>query len=114
MVPVLPPLNANSAAHKLHLTFSFPHTSILVKKFDYGDFLPRPVSFAISLNMNADEETAGKFPRALRADARRIIKTIRGMLMQQMAGKMYRALRVGRRKTTTGEAWSGVITPKKG
>ncbi|KAH3723880.1 hypothetical protein DPMN_049676 [Dreissena polymorpha] len=43
--------------------------------------------------MNANEETAGKFPRALRADARRMFKTIRGMLMQQMAGRMYRALR---------------------
>ena len=42
--------------------------------------------------MNADEETAGKFPHALRAKARRRFMTNRGMLMKQMVGKFSQAL----------------------
>ena len=51
--------------------------------------------FAISLEMNADEEKSEKFPRALCADARRMVKTIRVMLMQQKAGiSWWRALNI--------------------
>ena len=54
--------------------------------FNLGKNIPRRRLFAISLEMNADEETSEKFPRALRADARRMVKTVRVMLMQQKAG----------------------------